>query len=96
MKLRFESSVFKYLEDFDICVFDRAFSAVRHQFDKYGIDINIKDNKEVIIVTDGWYDKSTCLISACFASDGLTTQVSMMSIQIWCFFVINRRWCYNY
>ena len=52
MQLRFESSIFKYLEDFGIGVFDRVFSAVWYQFGKDGIAFNIKDNKEVNIAAD--------------------------------------------
>ena len=57
MQLSFESSVFKYLEDVDIGVFDRLFSAVWYRFRKYGITVKIKENKEVIIAADGWYKK---------------------------------------
>ena len=72
MQLRFKSSICKYFEDVGIGIFDRVISAVWYRFGKYGIAAKIKDNKRVIIATDGWYDKSTCLISAYFASDGLT------------------------
>ena len=92
VQLRFESSIFKYLEDFGIGVFDRVFSAVRYQFGKDGIAFNIKDNKEVIIAADWWYNKFACLISAYFASDGLTNNVSVMSTQTWCFFAWRKKW----
>ena len=54
MQLRFESSVFKYLEDFGIGIFDRVSGAVQYWFRKYGISIKIKYSKEVIISADGW------------------------------------------
>ena len=66
-------------------VFDRVFSAVWYQFGKDGIAVNIKENKEVIIDADRWYDKSTCLISAYFSSDGLAINVSVISTQTCCF-----------
>ena len=81
MQLRFEYSVFKYLEDVGIENFDRVFIAVWYRFGKYGNAVNIKENKEVIIAADGWYEKLTCLISAYFASYGLTINVSVMSTQ---------------
>ena len=80
MQLRFESSIFKYIEDFGIGVFDRVFIAVWYWFGKDGIDVNIKDNKEVIFATDRWYDKSNFLISAYFSSNGSTINVSVMSM----------------
>ena len=87
MQLRFESSVCKYFEDVGIGIFDRVFSVVWYQFGKYGISVKIKENKKVIIAADIWYKKLTCLISAYFASDGLTINVSVMSSQTWCLFV---------
>ena len=87
VQLRFESSVCKYFEDAGIGIFDRVFSAVWYRFGKYGISVKIKENKKVIIAADGWYDKSTCLISAYYSSDGLTINLSVMSTQTWCFFV---------
>ena len=86
MKLRFESSVFKYLEDVGILVFDRLFSVVRYRFGNNGIYVKIKDNMEVIIAADGWCDKFTCLISNYFSSDGLTINASEMSTKTWCLF----------
>ena len=83
MKLRFESSIFKYTEDVGICIIDRVFSAVWYWFGKDGIFVKIKENKEVLIASNGWYGKLTCLISAYFASDGLKIKVSVMSIQTW-------------
>ena len=54
MLLSFEFSVFQYIEDVGIGIFDRVFSAVHYWFGKDGIAINIKDNKEVIFpLTDG-------------------------------------------
>ena len=85
--MRFESSVFKYLEDFGMGIFYRVFSAVLYQFGKYVIDVKIKDDKEVIIVADGWYKKSTCWISAYFYSDVLTIHLNFMSTKTCCFFV---------
>ena len=87
MQLRFQSSVCKYFEDVGIGIFDRVFSVVWYQFGKYGIVVKIKESKKVIIAANGWYKKSTCLISAYFSSDGLTIFVSVMSTQTWCFFV---------
>ena len=89
--MRFDSSVFKYLGDFGIGVFDRVFSAVWYRFGKYGIAVKIKDNKEVIIESDGWYKKSTCLVSAYFASDLLTMNVSVIIKKTWCFFVLQQK-----
>ena len=66
MQLIFESSIFNYLEDFGVHIFDRVLSTDRYGFGKYGIDVKIKENKEVIIVTDRWYNELTCLISAYF------------------------------
>ena len=86
-KMRFKSYVFKYPEDVGIGIFNRVFSAVWYWFGKYGIAIKIKENKEVVIAADGWYKKSTCLISAYFASDEWAINVSLMSTQTWCFFV---------
>ena len=48
---------------------------------------SVSGNNYLLIAADGWYDKSTCLISAYFTSDGLTFNVSVMSTQTWCFFV---------
>ena len=79
MQLRFEYSVCNYFEDVGIGIFDRVFSAVWYRFGKDGISVKIKENKNVIISADEWYDKSTCLISAYVASDGLTINVSVMS-----------------
>ena len=56
MKLRFESSIFKYIEYVVIGIFDRVFSAVQYWFKKYGITVNTKDNKEAVIAADGWYE----------------------------------------
>ena len=64
MKLRFESFVFKYLEDVGIGIFDKVFSAVRYQLGRDKVSANIKENKEVIISAGRWYNKLTCLISA--------------------------------
>ena len=69
VKFSFEFSVFKYFEYVDIGIFDRVFSSVWCWFGKDGILVKIKENKKVIIAADGWYKKSTCLISAYFASD---------------------------
>ena len=87
MKLRFEFSVCKYFEDVGIGIFDRVFSAVWYRFGKDGISIKIKSNKKVIIATDVWFDKCTCLISAYFSSCVLTINVSVVSTQAWCFFL---------
>ena len=73
-------------------IFYRVFSAVLYQFGKYVIDVKIKDDKEVIIVADGWYKKSTCWISAYFYSDILTINAIVMSTQTWCLFL----WRKNY
>ena len=62
----FEYSVFKYLEDFGIDIFDRVFSAIWYRSVKYGIDFNIKENKEVIISTGVWYEEPTCFIVPIF------------------------------
>ena len=83
----FDSSVFDYLESVGIGIFDRVFSAVWYWFGKDGIAVEIKDNKKVIIAAEGWYEKSSCLIIACFASDEWTINVSVMSTQAWCLFV---------
>ena len=87
MQLRFEPSVCKHFEDFGIGIFDRVLIVVWYRFGKDGIAVKIKENNKVIVAAGGWYDKSTCLISAYFSSDGLTIKVSVMSTQIWCFFV---------
>ena len=87
MQLRFESTICDYIEDVGIGIFDRVFSDFWYSFGKYGITIKIKYNKEVIIATDGWYDESTCLISAYFTRDVLTTNVSVMITQACCLFV---------
>ena len=87
VQLRFESSVCKYFEYVGIDLFYRVFSAVWYRFGKYGIAVKIKENKKVIIAADVWSDKSTCLISAYFASDGLKIIVSVMSKQTWCLFL---------
>ena len=68
--------------------FYRVFSAVWYWVGKYVIAVKIKENKKVIIAADGWYDKSTCFISVYFASDLLKINVSVMSMQTWCFFVL--------
>ena len=60
-------------------IFARVFSVVWYRFGKYGIVVKIKENKKVIIAAEGWYGKSTFLISAYFSSDGLTINVSVMS-----------------
>ena len=52
MQLRFESSIFKYIEDFGMGVFDRVFSTVWYNFGNDGIAVKIKENKEVIIASD--------------------------------------------
>ena len=62
------------------------FSAVWYRFGKYGTDVNIKEDNDVIVAADGWYGESTCFISAYFASYGLTKNVSVMSTKTWCFF----------
>ena len=77
----------KYLEDVGIGIFYRVCSAVRYRLVKYEIGVKIKVDKGVIVATDGWYDKLNCLISAYFASDGLTINVSVMITQNWCLFV---------
>ena len=61
-------------------IFDRVYSSVRYRFFKNVTDVNIKENKKSIISADGWYDELTCLISAYFASDGFTINLSVMSI----------------
>ena len=63
------------------------FSVVWYRFGKSGISVKINVNKEVIIAAGRWNDKSTSLISAYFASDGLKINVSVRSTQTWCFFV---------
>ena len=63
------------------------FGAVRYWFSKYGIDVNIEENKELIFAADVWYDESTCLISAYFSSDGFKINVSLMSTKTWCLFL---------
>ena len=63
------------------------FSAVQYWFSKYGISVNIKENKEIIIAADGWYKKSTCFIGAYFDSDGLIINLSVTSTQTYCFFL---------
>ena len=87
MQLSFESSFLNYPEDFGIGIFNRAFSTIWYQFVKYGITLKIKEDKEVIILADGWYFESAFLFSACFASDGLTINISAMSMQTWCLFL---------
>ena len=57
MQLIFESSVFEYLEDFGMGIFDAVFGAVWYWFVKYGIAVNIEDNKEAIVAADAWYDE---------------------------------------
>ena len=79
VQLRFESSVCKYFEDVGIGIFDRVFSAVWYWFGKYGISIKFTENKKLIVDADGWYNKSTYLISDYFVSDGLTIKLSVMS-----------------
>ena len=79
MQLRYESSVCNYFEDVGIGIFSRVFSTVWYPFGKYGIVVKTKENKKVIIAAGGCYDKSTCLISAYFPSDGLKINVSVMS-----------------
>ena len=85
--MRFYCSLFEYLEDVDIVIFDRVFSAVQYWFGKYGIYVKIKENKEVVVAADGWYDKSTYFISAYLPSDVLTINVRVMSTKTLCFFV---------
>ena len=84
--MSFESYFFKYPEYFGIGIFDRVFSAVLYWFVKYVTDVNIKENKELIIAADVWYDELTYLITAYFSSDGLTMNVSVMITKTWCFF----------
>ena len=57
MQLIFESSVFEYLEDFGMGIFDAVFGAVWYWFVTYGIAVNIEDNKEAIVAADAWYDE---------------------------------------
>ena len=59
MQLEFETSVCEYFEDVGIGFFYRVFSAVWYRFGKYGIAVKIKDNKKVIIDSDGWYENRT-------------------------------------
>ena len=92
VQFKFESSVFKYIEDVGIGIFDRMFNVVWYRFGKDGISVKIKDNKKVIIGADRWYEKLTCLISAYFASDGLTVNVIVISMQTWCLFVWRKKW----
>ena len=87
MPLRFDSSAFKYLEDVVIGIFDRVYSAVWYWFGKYVIYVKIKENKNVIIAADRWFDKSTFLISAYLVSDRLTIIISVISKQTCCLFV---------
>ena len=70
MQLNFDSSVCNYFEDVGKGIFDRVFSAFWYRFGNDGISVKIKDNKKVIISADGWYEKSICLISSYFSSDG--------------------------
>ena len=91
VQLRFESSICKYVEDVGIGIFDRVFSVVWYRFGKDGIVVKIKD-KKVIISSERWYKKSTCLISAYFPSDGLAINVSVKSTQTWCLFVWLIKW----
>ena len=86
MKLRFESSVYEYLECVGIGIFGRFFGAVWYRLVKYGFDVNIEGNKQVIVAVDGWYRKSTFFVSSFFASNGLTIKVSVMSMKTWYFF----------
>ena len=60
---------------------------VHYRFSKDGISFKIKENKEEIIAADVWYEKPTCLISAYFASDGLTINISVIGTKTWCFFL---------
>ena len=68
-------------------VFDRLFSAVWYWFGKDGIFVKNKENKKVIVASDGWYDKCTCLISVYLPSYGFEITVSVMSTQTWCLFL---------
>ena len=45
IQLRFESSIFEYLEYIGRGTFGRFFSVVRYQFGKDGISVKIKENK---------------------------------------------------
>ena len=63
------------------------FGAVRYWFGKYGIYVNIEENKELIFAADVWYNKSTCLISAYFSIDGFKINVSLMSTKTCCLFL---------
>ena len=85
--MRFESSIFDCHEGVCIGFFDRVFSSAYYWFDKYVIIVKIKENKEVIVAAEGWYEKLTCLISAYFSSDVLKINVSTMSIKTCSFFV---------
>ena len=85
--MRFYSSVFEYLENVGIGIFDRGFSTVRYLFGKYGIYVKIKENKEVVVAAERWYDELTCLISAYFPSDVLKINIRVASPKTCCLFV---------
>ena len=68
------------------------FGEAWHRLSKDGISANIKDNKKVIVATDGWYDELTCLISTYFSSDFLAINVSVSIIKTWFFFVCCIKW----
>ena len=85
--MRFESSIFDYLEDVVIVIFDRFFGVDWHWFSKYETAVNIEENKMVIFAADRWYEKSNCFASDFFAWYGLTINVSVMITKTSCFFV---------
>ena len=87
MQLSFDSSVFEYFEDVNISISDRVFSVGLYWLSKDVISVNIRDNKELIVASDGWYNKLTYFISNYFYSDGLTINVNAMCTNFWCLFV---------
>ena len=63
--------------------FDGGLFAIGDGFSVNGVAIVVIEEEDIVVAADGRYNKSTCLIRANLAGDGVAVGVDVMGAMVW-------------